>query len=33
MNYGFRRSIQKLAARSREFRPVGPGFRDTTHTA
>jgi radical SAM superfamily enzyme YgiQ (UPF0313 family) len=29
MNYGFRRSVQKLAARSREFRPVGAGFRDT----
>jgi len=33
MNYGFRRSVKKLAARSREFRPVGPAFRDTTHAA
>jgi hypothetical protein len=28
MNYGFRRSIKKLAARSREFRPAGPAFAD-----
>jgi len=33
MNYGFRRSVQKLAARSREFRPVGPGFTNTTPAA
>jgi len=33
MNYGFRRSVQKLAARSREFRPVGSGFTNTTPAA